>query len=152
MLVREQITFSDLDGLGHLSAVSQQYEKTYRIVANWLETVKSGDPQKVADLYDEKAVLMGTVARNLKQGRSVIKTYFDSFLKKRPVGFLDSIIFQELGEDYAVADGNYTFELGDKGGGRIRVPARFTFVVNVKTGLILTHHSSSNPGGQMTSI
>jgi len=150
MLVGEGTTFSGLDGLGLHGRTSQ--EKTYRIVHRWLQTVKSGDPQKVADLYAERGVLLGTVAQNVKQGRSVIKTYFDSFLKKRPVGVIDSIIFQDLGANYAVADGNYTFELDDKDGTRIRVPARFTFVVDLNTGLILTHHSSSTPGGETTSI
>ena len=150
MLVGEGISFSSLDGLGHLHG--RLSGDAYRIVNNWLETVRSGDPEKVANLYDEKGVLMGTVAQNVKQGRTVIKTYFDSFLKKRPVGFLNSIVFQELGPSYAVADGNYTFELDDKDGTRIRVPARFTFVVDLNTGLILTHHSSSTPGGETTSI
>lgn len=147
MRVHEGIGFSGLDG----STTESKAGEAYKIMDRWLETVKSGDSGKVADLYDEKGVLLGTVARNIKQGRSVIKTYFDSFLKKRPVGVLNSIIFQDLGPDYAVADGNYTFEL-DGDGKRILVPARFTFVVNVKTGLILTHHSSSTPDGKPTSI
>lgn len=146
MRIRDGITFSNLDDLGRLA-----HEKTYQIVDNWLKTVKSGDAQKVADLYDERGVLLGTVAQNIKQGRSVIKTYFDSFLKKRPVGVINSIIFQEVGAGYAVADGNYTFELDGKDG-RVRVPARFTFVVNMETKLILTHHSSSTPDGETTSI
>ena len=149
MRIREEIAFANL-GLGHLHG-RRPHEKTYEIVDNWLNAVKSGDPQKVADLYDERGVLLGTVAQNIKQGRSVIKTYFDSFLKKRPVGLINSIIFQELGPDHAVADGNYTFEL-DEGGKRILVPARFTFVVNLGTKLILTHHSSSTPDGKTTSI
>lgn len=141
--VGEWASFSGLDG-----RLSQD---AYRIVENWLETVKTGDPEKVANLYAERGVLLGTVARNVKQGRSVIKTYFDTFLKKRPVGFLNSIIFQELGSGHVAADGNYTFEM-DGEGGRIRVPARFTFVVDLNTGLILTHHSSSTPGGETTPI
>lgn len=149
MLVREGISFSGLDGHGR--SHGRLSHDAYKIVLNWLKTVKSGDPGKVADLYAERGVLMGTVARHLKQGRPIIKTYFDTFLKKHPVGVLNSIIFQELGGDHAVADGNYTFELDGKDG-RILVPARFTFVVDLKTGLILTHHSSSTPDGQPTSI
>jgi uncharacterized protein (TIGR02246 family) len=130
----------------------KRYEATYEIVHHWLKTVKGGDPQEVADLYAERGVLLGTVAKNIKQGRSVIKTYFDSFLKKRPIGFLNSFIFQDLGSDCGIADGNYTFEMDDKDGKRVSVLARFTFVINLKTGLIMTHHSSSNPTGETTSI
>jgi uncharacterized protein (TIGR02246 family) len=132
-----------------VSGLPHPNEKAQQIVTRWLETVKGGDPQKVSDLYAKRAVLMGTVAQHLKQGRGLIKTYFDGFLKKRPTGFIDSIVFQNLG-NHAVADGNYTFELDGKNGERTRVPARFTFVVDLSTGLILTHHSSSNP--ETTSI
>jgi uncharacterized protein (TIGR02246 family) len=132
-----------------VSGLPHPNEKAQQIVTRWLETVKGGDPQKVSDLYAKRAVLMGTVAQHVKQGRSVIKTYFDAFLKKRPVGFINSMIFQELGGSHAVADGNYTFELDGKDG-RVRVPARFTFVIDLNTGLIMTHHSSSNP--ETTSI
>lgn len=137
---------SERIGLGLHGRLSHD---AYGVVTRWLETVKAGDPQAVADLYAERGVLLGTVARHIKQGRSVIKTYFDGFLRKRPVGFINSIIFQELGPDHVVADGRYTFEL-DGEGGRVRVPARFTFVIDLKTGLISTHHSSSNP--ETTSI
>lgn len=138
MRIGEEATFSDPD------SKRPSHEKIYRIIRRWLRTVEGGDPQKVADLYAERGVLMGTVAQHFKQGRPIIKTYFDSFLKKRPIGTIDSIVFQRLGDNYAVADGNYTFEL-DSSDGRTRVPARFTFVVDLGTGLILTHHSSSNP-------
>lgn len=123
----------------------QQYEKILQVVEKWLKTLETRDPQKVANLYAERSVLLGTVAKNIKQGRSVIKTYFDLFLKKKPIGMLNSIIFQELDEDYGIADGNYTFELENEKGKRVLVQARFTFVICLKTMLIMTHHSSSNP-------
>lgn len=124
----------------------------YGIIRRWLRTVEDDNSQAVADLYDKRGVLLGTVAENVKQGRSVIKTYFDSFLKKHPVGVLDSIIFQTLGNGHATVSGNYTFELDGKDGGRVFVPARYTFVVDLKTRLILAHHSSSTPEGQSTAI
>ena len=126
---------------------SEPYEQVYGILRNWFKAVGNGDPEVVASLYDKRGVLLGTVAENVKQGRSVIKTYFDSFLKKNPTGVLDSIIFQILDHDYATVSGDYTFELDDKDGGRISVPARYTFVLDLKARLILTHHSSSTPDG-----
>jgi len=131
-----------------------QSQKIYNVVNNWLETVKRKDPKEISDLYSEQAVLLGTVAENVKQGRSVIKTYFDMFVKKEPVGVLNSIIFKSLGEKYGVADGNYTFTLNDPDSetGRINIPARFTFVIDLERRLIETHHSSSNPGNLLTDI
>ena len=128
-------------------------QKIYNIVDNWLSTVKIGDSKDISELYDKNAVLLGTVAENVKQGRSVIKTYFHMFKKKNPIGVIDSIIFQKLNKRYGVADGNYTFELDDpKTGKRVKVPARFTFVVDTKKKLILTHHSSSTPENKTTLI
>jgi uncharacterized protein (TIGR02246 family) len=128
------------------------YERVYQIIRRWLKTVENCDPTEVANLYDKQGVLLGTVAENVKQGRSVIKTYFDSFLKKHPVGVLDSIVFQTVGHAHATVSGNYTFELDDKDGERVFVPARYTFVVDLQTRLILTHHSSSTPDGKTTVI
>lgn len=128
------------------------YDRVYRVLQRWLKTVENDDPQAVANLYDKRGVLLGTVAENVKQGRSVIKTYFDSFLKKHPVGALDSIVFQTVGHAHATVSGNYTFEMDDKDGERVFVPARYTFVVDLQTRLILTHHSSSTPTGHTTAI
>jgi uncharacterized protein (TIGR02246 family) len=121
-------------------------EEIQHTIDTWLETVKGGDPQAIADLYAEDGVLLGTIAENIKQGRQVIKTYFDMFVKKNPKGVIDSIIFQEFG-DTAVADGNYTFSLDNEDGGRDQVAARFTFVIHNNNGVweIQTHHSSATP-------
>ena len=123
---------------------NKQYQRIYAIIENWLQKVESGDSKDVSKLYAEDGVLLGTMAANIKQGRRVIKTYFDTFLKKNPIGMLNSIVFQALGDEFGIADGNYTFELDEKGK-RVFVSARYTFVVNLDTGLIMTHHSSSNP-------
>jgi len=119
-------------------------KRIYEIVNNWLEVVEGGDPTQIANLYAEQGVLLGTVAENVKQGRSVIKTYFDMFVQKNPQGTLNSIIFKSLGDKHGIADGNYTFMLDDKEG-RNPVRARFTFVINLESELIETHHSSSTP-------
>jgi uncharacterized protein (TIGR02246 family) len=127
--------------------MKNQTKRIYKIVNNWLETVKEGTPTEISKLYAKDGVLLGTVAENVKQGRGVIKTYFEMFKKKNPEGIINSIIFQYLGNEYGVADGNYTFELDDEEnpGERVFVQARFTFVVNLKTEEIHTHHSSSRP-------
>ena len=128
-------------------------QEIYNIVDNWLSTIKNENSKKISKLFAKDGVLLGTVAENVKQGRTVIKTYFDDFKKKDPVGELNSIIFTELGRHYGVADGNYTFELNDEETDkRIKVPARFTFIVNLKTKLIVTHHSSSTPVNKLTDI
>jgi uncharacterized protein (TIGR02246 family) len=123
-------------------------DRIYDIIRNWLEVVKRHDAKKISELYGEQGVLLGTVAENVKQGRGVIKTYFDNFVLKHPEGVLNSIIFKRLGDKYGVADGNYTFTLDDDGivgKKRKEVPARFTFVINLDNGLIESHHSSSTP-------
>jgi uncharacterized protein (TIGR02246 family) len=123
-------------------------DRIYGIINNWLKVVSEHDAKAISELYAEQGVLLGTVAENVKQGRGVIKTYFDSFVLKYPEGELNSIIFKGLGDKYGVADGNYTFTLiedGVIGKKKKIVPARFTFVINLESGLIESHHSSSTP-------
>lgn len=125
-----------------------QIQRIYETIRHWLETVKKCDAEAISLLYAKQGVLLGTMAENVKQGRTVIKTYFDSFVLKEPVGSLRSIIFK-VGGKYGWADGNYVFNLKDPKSptGRTDVPARFTFIINLDDRLIETHHSSATPAG-----
>ena len=69
------------------------------------------------------------------------------FVGKKPCGYITEMNVQNLGIDYAVADGTYTFELTNEKGEIDIVPARYTFVLRKINGewKIATHHSSVNP-------
>lgn len=115
-------------------------------LTNWLNTLADGNAVKMSDLYLENGVLLGTLAGEIKQGREQIQEYFEMFLKKSPVGSVDSFILQNFG-DVCISDGTYTFELDGAGGNRESVAARYTYVWKKenKKWMIATHHSSVNP-------
>ena len=125
----------------------KQLQALYDSVDNWIATITSDSSKQIADLYSDDAILLGTVAENIKIGRRMIEAYFDKFVISEPECVLDSIMVKALGDKYGIANGSYTFTVNDEfsESGRIKIPARFTFVIDSVTGLIEAHHSSSTP-------
>ena len=80
-----------------------------------------------------------------EEGHEQLQQYFEMFLKKNPIGSIDTFILQNFG-DICISDGTYTFEL-DGENGRESVAARYTYVWKKENGkwMIATHHSSVNP-------
>jgi len=115
-------------------------------LTNWLNILAEGDPIKITDLYLDNGVLLGTVAKEIKQGHTEIQAYFDMFVTKSPIGSVDTFILQNFG-DICISDGTYTFELDGDDGQRTSVSARYTYVWKKVDGkwMIATHHSSVNP-------
>ena len=115
-------------------------------LTNWLNTLADGNAVAMTDLYLENGVLLGTLAKEIKQGHEQLQQYFEMFLKKSPIGSVDSFILQNFG-DVCISDGTYTFEIDGEGGNRESVAARYTYVWKKenKKWMIATHHSSVNP-------
>jgi uncharacterized protein (TIGR02246 family) len=111
----------------------------------WLDTLCQHDPEAVVNLYIPEGVLLGTLAENIKYGRPEIRTYFDTFVTKKPCGVITSMSSVTY-DSVAVVNGTYLFEL-EENGESLQVPARFTFVLVMREGgwLIDTHHSSAQP-------
>jgi len=128
----------------HNDSISTRGEQD--AIQNWLDTVCNHNPADIVKLYAPDGVLLGTVAKNIKIGRSEIKKYFDMFVKKKPCGMITSMNVQRYGA-VAIVDGTYTFELKSDKGGREKVPARYTFVLRQidNKWYIATHHSSAQP-------
>jgi len=114
-------------------------------VQHWLDTLCQHDPEAVVNLYIPEGVLLGTLAENIKYGRPEIRTYFDTFVTKKPCGVITSMSSVTY-DSVAVVNGTYLFEL-EENGESLQVPARFTFVLVMREGgwLIDTHHSSAQP-------
>ena len=108
--------------------------------------IKPADPDKVAATYTPDAVLLPTVKDGPLIGRTQIRGYFVDFLKKEPIGTIDSRAVIAAGCNVGVAAGLYTFSLIDKGQ-RVNTPARYTYVYIYRGGhwLIAHHHSSARP-------
>ena len=114
----------------------------------WNETLQTGDPAKVALLYDAKeGILVPTISPLVRHNHTEIADYFIIFLARHPFGTITESNIRVYG-DIAINSGLYTFELdGQEEGSRVEVDARFTYVYK-KEGddwLILEHHSSVLP-------
>jgi uncharacterized protein (TIGR02246 family) len=113
-----------------------------KLFDRWNASLKTADPEKVADNYAEDAVLLPTVSNKPRLTRAERVEYFKEFLKKEPVGAIDSRVIK-IGCNSVVDAGLYTFTLH----GHDQVHARYTFTYEFKNGkwVIAHHHSSAMP-------
>jgi uncharacterized protein (TIGR02246 family) len=117
---------------------------------NWNRALKTGDSEKVADLYAKDAVLLPTVSNKVRTNHAEIVDYFDHFLQSKPVGKKVRTIVDVLDKNTAIDTGVYEFTLTDKTTGKKSVvEARYTYAYEKIGGrwLIVNHHSSVMPEG-----
>ena len=129
----------------------------------WNDALASGDPNQVASLYSDDALLLPTLSAEPRRTHAAIRDYFSDFLARAPRGRIDSRTIR-LGCNSALDAGTYSFLLRDPadsaGAGREQwVKARYSFVYTFSPGagsssgdgpgpgewLILHHHSSLQP-------
>ena len=63
-----------------------------RLFAQWNAALQSGDPEKVADTYARSSILLPTLSRTPRISRDETIDYFKEFLKKRPVGTINTSV------------------------------------------------------------
>lgn len=132
------------------SALAGPKEEVAAATLAWGLALAEHNPEKVAQLYAQDAVLWGTLSPTLRSGRMALRDYFVAAFKAAPdlkVSFGDQLI--RVYGNAAVNTGYYTFSLakGGKGGEAKSFPARYSFTY-VKQGegwLIVDHHSSALP-------
>lgn len=125
------------------AGVLQAFEK-------WNNALKTLDPEQVIDLYAPDAILLPTVADDVRTTKQERRDYFIQFLQNEPQGVLDEHHIRLIGRDglglpSAVSNqGIYTFDL--KAAGK-KVQARYTYnyVRDGERWLIKKHHSSAMP-------
>ncbi|NIE77269.1 SgcJ/EcaC family oxidoreductase [Pantoea sp. Ap-967] len=113
------------------------------LFGEWNNRLQVGDAAKVAELYQDGALLLPTLSATPRLTREAHIDYFKGFLRDRPAGALDETqVFS--GCDQATLAGLYTFTFAATGK---QVPARFTFNYRKVGGewLITHHHSSLQP-------
>jgi uncharacterized protein (TIGR02246 family) len=111
----------------------------------WNRALETGDPEKVADLYADGAVLLPTVSNQVRAG---IVDYFEHFLAKKPVGEKLQTHVNVLDSNSAIDAGVYQFTLTDpETGEKSVVKARYTYAYEKQDGewKIVNHHSSKMP-------
>lgn len=113
----------------------------------WNKALATGDPNVVAGLYAEDAVLLPTVSNKVRDNHEEIKDYFTHFLELKPQGKINEQYIKILDENTAINDGIYTFDIV-KDGKPAQVQARYTYVYEMDANgiwKIQVHHSSKMP-------
>lgn len=127
------------------TTVEAQETEILRLFDVWNEALKSRDPAQVVALYAPDAILLPTVSNQVRHNHTEIEDYFETFLRKKPIGRIIESNVIAMG-DVAVHSGLYCFDLNDHGHQQT-VPARFSFVYKRAGGewKIVEHHSSYMP-------
>jgi uncharacterized protein (TIGR02246 family) len=116
----------------------------------WNAALQTGDPEQVADLYAQDAVLLPTVSNKVRSDRAGIVDYFHHFLENKPVGKKIQTVVNVLDGNSVLDTGVYQFTLTDPKTGEKRVvKARYTYAYEKRDGewKIVNHHSSAMPEG-----
>ena len=109
----------------------------------WNQALRSGDPEKVADLYAERSILLPTLSNTPRLTRAEKVDYFRHFLEHRPSG---EIVMRQIsiGADIAVDTGLYTCHYATTGES-VRARYSFTYGWDGDGWRIVSHHSSVMP-------
>jgi uncharacterized protein (TIGR02246 family) len=124
----------------HCATLDQQQAKI--LFERWNNTLQTGDSRKVAANYTSDAVLLPTLSNQPRTDLAGKLDYFNTFLRKKPFGTLDSSTVITSCNS-AIDTGLYTFRFSDDS----EVQARYTFTYALVDNewLITTHHSSAMP-------
>lgn len=120
------------------------------LLAQWAQSFNQEDLNAIDACYADHAVLWGTHAKQLIQGRAGISQYFQTVFesgRKVRVRIVDEQFIDNL--NLKIANGSYRF-FSDHPGVHTEVQARFTFVWQLLAGKwrLVTHHSSVLPSEQ----
>ncbi|KAA0015293.1 DUF4440 domain-containing protein [Salinicola corii] len=116
-----------------------------RTLERWAIAVSRGEKETLLSLYAEDAILVPTVANDVRDTRHERQRYFDSFLANEALtcelGDYSRRVSRKLGT--VVVGGHYVFSYLLKGE-TVTIPARFLFTFEEIQGewKITGHHSS----------
>lgn len=129
----------------HVRSGSQ--DEVAAATAKWAEVFVNDNPDPILALYDQEAVLWGTLSPKVRNTPELVRDYFVAAFKALPghkVTFGEQLI--RIYGDTAVNTGYYTFTYV-KDGETKTIPARysFTYVKRGNAWMIVDHHSSAMP-------
>lgn len=112
---------------------------------NWANALKSRNVEEILNVYSNKAILLGTFAKSIKQGHKEIGSYFEGLVKKDNLRVEFTEIIKQPCVDLTLYSGHYIFRWRDNFLGLDKeVLARYTFAIGKerKVWKIVQHHSS----------
>ena len=116
--------------------------KPFEILNNWQQHLNEANLSGILKLYDEKCVLIPTFSSEILTDHKQIKEYFVKVIEVQEgkVEFQqNSISEQQIAENVYLLGGKYIFNLK----GKEKIPARFSFIVNLLSENPIMHHHSS---------
>ena len=116
--------------------------KPFEILNSWQQHLNEGNLSEVMKLYDIRCVLIPTFSSEILTDHEQIKEYFVKVIEvqKSKVEFQpNSISEQQVGENMYLLSGKYFFHLMEEE----KIPARFSFIVNLLSENPIMHHHSS---------
>lgn len=116
--------------------------------SRWTQLFVDDNPDTILALYDDDAVLWGTLSPVILRGRTALRGYFERAYKALPghkVSFGEQHV--RVFGDTAINSGYYTFSFVRDGQPQT-LPARYSFVYRKRGNdwIIVDHHSSAVPG------
>ena len=130
-----------------LTAWAGDKEDVAAATAKWAATFVNDDPAPILALYDQEAVLWGTLSPTRRDDPAAIRDYFVKAFAALPqhnVTFGDQLI--RVYGNTAINTGYYTFSFVKEGQAK-SLPARYSFTYVNRGGdwMIVDHHSSAVP-------
>tara|TARA_B100000700_G_scaffold317429_1_gene408795 strand:- start:2182 stop:2550 length:369 start_codon:yes stop_codon:yes gene_type:complete len=115
------------------------------ILKIWSQYFNEGNLNSIVNLYDKDSILFPTFSNQILSDREMIKEYFHKVLIYQKVSVeinFESVSEKKLEENFFLLTGYYVFNFTKKR----KVPARYSFIINLfKDPLIKHHHSSRIP-------
>ena len=133
--------------LGLVSTAWSGDKEDVAAAAKWADAFSGETPDRLLALYDQEAVLWGTLSPTRRDTPEAIRDYMTNAFKALPghkVSFGDELI--RIYGSTAINTGYYTFTY-NKDGEDKSLPARYSFVYVKRDGqwMIVDHHSSAMP-------
>ena len=116
--------------------------KPFEILNSWQQHLNEGNISSILKLYDISCVLIPTFSSEFLTDHEQIKEYFVKVIEvqKGKVEFQPNSISEQLvGKNMYLLSGKYFFHLMEKE----KIPARFSFLVNLLSENPILHHHSS---------
>ena len=116
--------------------------KPFEILNSWQQQYNENNLSGLLKLYDTSCVIIPTFSSEILTDHEQIKEYFVKVIEvqKWKVEFQsNSISEQQVGENMFLLSGKYFFHLM----GKEKIPARFSFLVNLLGENPIIHHHSS---------
>ena len=116
--------------------------KPFEILNSWQQHLNEKNLSGVLKLYDTSCVLIPTFSSEILTDHEQIKEYFVKVIEvqKGKVEFQPNSIYeQQVGKNMYLLSGKYFFNLMKKE----KIPARFSFLVNLLSENPILHHHSS---------